>query len=103
MVVNHVQDHLDPGLVQGLDHFLELADLVAVAAVHRVGGLGCKEGERAVAPEILELFAGFRIFENCFVFVELGHRQKFDRCDPEFFEIGDLFDNALIGAGMGHA
>ena len=40
VVENDVQNHLDPSLMQGLDHLLELAYLIAVTAIDCVGGLG---------------------------------------------------------------
>ena len=50
VIVHYVEDDLDPGAVQGLDHVAELAQ--RVAAVARIGGFGCEEGERAVAPVV---------------------------------------------------
>ena len=50
VVVDHVEDDLDAGLVEGLDHLLELAHLLA--GLGGVGRLGREEGERRVAPVV---------------------------------------------------
>ena len=52
VVVDHVEDHLDAGAVQRLDHPLELAHLVAAAAGGGVLGVRREVADRAVAPVV---------------------------------------------------
>ncbi|MCY1458906.1 hypothetical protein D9M71_763310 [compost metagenome] len=68
MVVDHIEDHLQPGLVKARDHDLELAD-----------GLSCHvarmRGEKAqgvVAPEIAQAF-----FQEVVVIEEVMHGHQF--------------------------
>ena len=42
MVVDHVEDHLQPGGVQGADHHLELLDRLARRLARCVAQLGAK-------------------------------------------------------------
>jgi hypothetical protein len=43
VVVDHVEDHLDAGLVQRLDHGLELLDLLAGRAPGGIPSVGCEK------------------------------------------------------------
>ena len=52
VVVDDVEDHLDPGAVQRLDHPLELAHLLAAAAGGGVLGVRREVADRAVAPVV---------------------------------------------------
>ena len=98
VIVDDVEDHLDAGPVQGLDHVAELVQRrLRVAAVGRLGG---EEGERAVAPEVFQPLAGERVDKGGLVLVELGDRHEFHRGDSQVFEIGDLFDDPAEGAGV---
>src|SRR4029434_5186461 len=51
VVVDHVKDHLDPGLVQAMHHATELGD---VAASRQIALRRGEEGERIVAPVVLQ-------------------------------------------------
>ena len=99
VVVDDVKDHLDAGPVQGLDHVAEFVQRrFQVAAV---GRLGSEEGERAVAPEVLQPLAGERVDKGDLVLVELGDRHQFHRGDAQFLEVGDFLDDPAEGAGVG--
>ena len=52
VVVDHVEDHLDAGAVQRLDHALELAHLLAADAGRGVVGERREEADRRVAPVV---------------------------------------------------
>jgi len=84
MIVDDVEDDLDPGRVEGLDHFLELTHLLAGAPVAGVSGMGREVADGIVAPVIGEAF----VLEK-FVVYEVMHRQQFDRGDAELLEILD--------------
>ena len=56
VVVNDVQDHLDPGRVEIAHHPFELRDLPAHRAAARVLRLGREEADRVVAPVIRQAF-----------------------------------------------
>ena len=54
VVVDHVEDHLDARLVQGLHHHLELLHLLAAVTARRVGVVGSEEADRVVPPVVAE-------------------------------------------------
>ena len=54
VVVDDVEDHLDAGLVQRLDHALELAHLLAAPAGGGVLGVRREVADRAVAPVVVQ-------------------------------------------------
>ncbi len=82
VVVDHVEDHLDAGGVHGLDHALELLDLltgVVVGGVVRVRG---EEAEGVVAPVVAQ-----SLVQECGVLDELVHRHQLDGGHPELGEV----------------
>ena len=84
VVVDHVQNDLDVRGVQRLHHGAELVVLfVRPAAVAVVGG---EKVQRHVTPTASLLG----------VALEDGH--EFYRSDPQFFQIGNLFDDSAVGA-----
>ena len=54
VVVDHVQDHLDAGGMQRLDHLLELGDLLAERAAGGKPRAWREKPDRVVAPVIRE-------------------------------------------------
>ena len=54
VVVDDVEDDLDAGAVQRLDHALELLDLLALRPRGRVGGVRREVADRRVAPVVRE-------------------------------------------------
>jgi hypothetical protein len=54
VVVHNVEDDLDSGRVQGLDHLFELDDLFSLVAAGAIAGHGREEAEGVVAPVIRE-------------------------------------------------
>ena len=52
VVVDHVEDHLEPGPVQRLDHRLELVDLLAAVPGRAVAVVGREEADGVVAPVV---------------------------------------------------
>ena len=87
VVVDHVEDHLDAGVVQRADHGAEIVDDVAVAVVR----VGREEAERVVAPVIAQAPV-----DQHAVVEEGVHRQQFDRRDAELAQVRDH-------AGLGQA
>ncbi len=91
VVVDHVQDHLDVGPVQRLDHVAKLGEGILAAGVLGVGG---KKRHGAVTPVVGEPLGGI-------LRIELEHRQQLDRGDAEGLQVGDLLDEAEVGAAQG--
>ena len=81
VVVDHVEDHLDPGPVQCLHHRLELGDLVP-AAGGGIPDVRSQEADRVVAPVV-----GEALLEERPVADELMHWQQLDCRDPEGCEV----------------
>ena len=76
VVVDHVQDHLDAGIVQTRDHLLEFGKHeVGDGGIARIGG---KEADRVVAPVV-----GQALVQQIAVVDEGVDRQQFHRGDAE--------------------
>ena len=93
VVVDHVEDHLDAGLVQRLDHVAELVQHGEWLLARAVRGVRCKEGDGLVAPVVDQ--AGGRGQG-----IELVDRQQFHRRDAEILQVGDLLDQPGVGAAL---
>ena len=96
VVVDDVEDHLDPRPVQGLDHALELAHLLPADAGRRVARVRREEADRRVAPVVGEAAVGQERLVG-----DVVDRQQLDRRHPERLEV---LDRGLGGeAGVGAA
>ena len=84
VIVNHVQDHFDPGRVEIAHHPFELGDLLAHRAAARVLRLGREESDRVVAPVIAQA----AVDQNLVVDVCVD-RQQLHRRDAEVLQIFD--------------
>ena len=93
MVEHHVEDHLHAGSVERLHHVAELVQGAERIGAGAVGRMGSKEGERAVAPVVGEAKGGI-------VRVELEDRQEFDGGDAQILQVGNLLDQAGVGAAL---
>ena len=89
VVVDHVEDHLDAGGVQRLDHLLELLHLVAVRAARRVVVVRGEVADGVVAPVVVQAAV-----EQVLLVDEVVHRQQLERGDPE---PGEVLDERRIG------
>src|SRR5208283_5378207 len=98
VVVDDVEDDLDAGTVELLDHLLELADLLA--RVRGVRGLGREEIERRVAPVILERLARPRVDAGLVQLVELEDRYQLDSRDAQGLKVRDLLAEAEERSGV---
>ena len=96
MVEYHIEDDFDAGLMESLDHLLELDDLVAGLSAGHVASMRTKEGHRVIAPVVGTLR---RISPNI-QDGELMHGHQFNGGDSEGLEVRDLFNQAQIGSGM---
>ena len=81
VVVDHVEDHLDACTVQGLDHRLELVDLLSDRA-RRVGVVRGEEPDRVVSPVVRQ-----PLLDEMAVVHELMHRHQLDRRHAEGQEV----------------
>ena len=78
VVVDDVEDDLDAGAVQRLDHALELLDLLALHARGRVGGVRREVADRRVAPVVRE-----PALVDEALLDDVVHRQQLDGRDAE--------------------
>ena len=83
VVVDDVQDHLDPGRVEVADHRLELAHLLAPGPGGGVAGLGGEEADRVVAPVV-----GQPHLDQVVLGHELVDRQQLQGGHAEALEVG---------------
>ena len=84
VVVDHVEDDLDPGLVEGAHHGLELADRAAGMLVGGILGVGGEKAERVVAPVVSQPQV-----EQTVVVEELVDRHQLDRGHVQRLEVID--------------
>ena len=98
VVVDHVEDHLDAGGVQGAHHALELLHLLAAVTRRRVGVLRGEEGDRVVAPVVRQaLLLQRRVVD------ELVHRHELDGGHADALEVLDdrrVRDGAVRAADL---
>ena len=94
VVVDHVEDHLDAGAVQRLDHPLELAHLVAEAAGGGVLGVRRQVADRAVAPVVAQP----AVVQEGLV-GDVVDRQQLDRGDAQALEVGQRLLGGQAGVG----
>ena len=94
VVVDHVQDDLDVGLVEGLDHGLELLDLLTLGAVGGVGVVRGEESDRVVAPVVRQA-----LLLQVGVVDELVDRHELDSRRTQVLEVVD--DGGLCQTGVG--
>ena len=67
MVIHHVQDDLDTGLVQSMHHLLELADAhFGLVGICRITALGHVIVHRVITPVVLRLVKA-RLINRCIV------------------------------------
>ena len=93
MVEHHIENHLDAGAVQGFDQIAELINDrkgIAAAAIARVGR---EERYGLVAPVVAMAVGGRQRITG-------EHRQQFHCRDAEILLVGDLADQAPVGARL---
>ena len=90
VVVDHVEDDLEPRPVERLDEVAELVDRALRAGPAAVGAVGREERDRLVAPVVGPV-------ARRVVGVEREHRQQLDGGDAEVDEVRDLLDEARVG------
>ena len=96
VVVDHVEDDLDARRVHGLDHGLELLDLLAVLAVGGVGVVRGEEADGVVAPVVRQA-----LLLQVGVVDELVDGHELQRRDPQ---AGEVLDDGRLGqSGVGAA
>ena len=93
VVEDHVQDHLDTGPVEFLDHGAELVQRAERVTGGGVGGVRGEERHRAVTPIVDQ--ARRRVLR-----VEHLHRHQLHRSDSQRPQIGNLGHQTGIGAGQ---
>jgi hypothetical protein len=57
VVQDDVQDHFNAGAMKGLNHLLELLNLLTVQSSNAVGLLRSKKGDGIIAPVVLEFLS----------------------------------------------
>ncbi len=88
VVVDDVQDHLDPGLVQRLDRRLELQDLLAAVAPGGVGVVRGEEADRVVAPVVVQAHVHQTVIVH-----ELVDGHQLQRRHPQ---LGQMLDDRRV-------
>ena len=94
VVVDDVEDHLDPRGVEHLDQLLELLHLLAVGPRGAVLAVGREVRDRVVAPVVAQA-----ALEQHGVVHELVHRLQLDGGDAEPDEVVDDFRRGETGVG----
>lgn len=97
VVVDDVEDHLDPGRVQGPHHPFELADLLSLRPGGGVRGVRGEVTDRVVAPVVLQPPAQQMVLVR-----ELVHRQQLDGRDAQPHQVvhGRRVGQSGVGAAQ---
>ena len=82
VVVDDVEDHLDPGLVQRPDHGLELRDLFAPRSAGAIGVVRGEQADRVVAPVVRQPASSQAVVRH-----ELVDRHQLDRRDSQLLQV----------------
>ena len=91
MVEDHVENDLDPGAMQCLNHVAELIHRAERVLPRAVCLVRCKERDRRVTPVIDQ--PGRSILR-----IELKHRHQFDGSHAELMQIRNFLDQTRKGA-----
>ena len=98
VVVHHIEDDLDAGSVQRLDHVAKLIQRGQRILARAVRVVRREERDGAVAPVV-------DVAGRAVLFVELIDGQQFNGGHTEVPQVGNLFNQSGVGAAMlgGHA
>jgi hypothetical protein len=94
VVVDDVEDHLDPGVVEGAHHALELLHLVPARARRRVPVVRGQVADRVVAPVVAQ-----PLLDEVAVLRELVDREELDGGHAEAREVVDGLGRGQAGVG----
>ena len=84
VVVDDVEDHLDPGAMKRLDHPLELAHLLALVARRGIAGVGGQVADRGIPPVVPEAAAVQELLRD-----RVMDGQQLDGADAEVRQVPD--------------
>ena len=90
MVVDHIENHLQPGVVQVRDHLLELGDLAA----GQVARVGREKGDAVVAPVVVQA-----LVQQVLVVDERVNRQQLDTGNTQVLDVLEQFVVGQAGEG----
>ena len=93
VVIHHVKDHLDTGIVKRPHHVTEALN----TARTKVARGGRKEAQRVVTPEVFQ-----PLVQQMLVIREPVHRQQLNRGNPQTFDVvdGRFVAHAVKGAAQ---
>jgi hypothetical protein len=84
LIIDHVQNHLDPRLVQGLDHLLEFLNLLAPLPAAGIGIVGSQITDGVVSPVVSKA-----PLDQVRIMNELVDREELNGRNPKVPEIID--------------
>src|SRR6516225_1856246 len=87
VVEDHIEDDLDSGPVQRLDHVAKLFDRTDPIPARAVSLVRCEEGDRRIAPVVDES-------SRAILRIKLEDWQQLNSGNAELLEIRNLFDKA---------
>src|SRR4051812_2212961 len=99
MVENHIQDHFDARLVQGLDHGAELIGMRTDLGIDAISRMRREEGHGAVAPIVGETMASYLPYLGI---VKFEDRLQFHRGYTQRLEVRNFLDYPQESSGMAH-
>ena len=100
MVKNHVQNDLNPILLQFINQLLQFIALVIMLHHGRVPCIGSKKAYRIISPVIVELYSVHNPGILHLIEFEDGH--QFHRINAEILQIRNLLTQAFIGSLCSH-
>jgi hypothetical protein len=93
VVVHHIENHLDAGLVKSLHHVTELVQASQWVSSGGVPAVGRKERHRAIAPVVLQTC-------RCILGVELEDRHQLNGSNPQILQVRNLLDQSRVRTSL---
>ena len=98
MVEDNIEDHLNAGGMEGLNHVAKLVDVGAGLRTGAKAVMGSEIANGAIAPVVNELFT--IVFLDDLLAIKTEHRQELDSGDSQLLQIGNLLDHTRKGTWM---
>ena len=101
MIEHHIQNDLNPILLQLIDQLLQLVSLVIVLHLRGISRIGRKEADRVIAPIIIELHTVHH--PGILHLVKFKDRHQLHGIYAQIFQVRNLLPQPLISSRRRHS